>query len=557
MGSISLSLILTFFGFLLSGLPIFRLFQIKNWLLPRVLADYFSLKGKSYFINKKDIVIIFLIIYFLLGLENYLYLFLIGISLWFGLVFNVASFIFPLFPSLAEFLTLNSLSLLFLFLTSVLFLVRLPLLKKIQLTPKSLILLSLFLFLNFSLIFLSQNDPLIIFLILISYSQIAVFVLALMIFEVLVYPYLWLLREKIKRKLKGLEIKKIIIVGSYGKSSVKEILTYFLRDKKVLSLPPRINHEYSILKFLLRQKLEDYDYLVLELGSYFLGNVAWLTKAIVPDCVFITGITKQHYFLFGEKIDNVIWAEGLEALQWMKKGKVFINSNHEYFAKLKEEIEKNFKNKELKIITYGKQGDYSYEILNLDLNKVTFKLKIGEDSHLLETNLFYPPQIENLVGVLAFVLEEKILTLDEIREKIKDISLPSTFLQVKLVKNFVIFDDSYNANLKGIVEGLKYFQELNLDKKIVIFNGLLELGKETKKIYKELAQLFQNFDVLVLTQPEEYHFFKKLIPQKVFFPKKQEDLDNFLEKFKEKTGIFVFNRFPRGLKLKLSDEKTN
>lgn len=557
METINLSLVLTLFGFFLSGLPIFRLFQIKNWLFPRVLADYFSLKGKNYFLNKKDILVLIFVLYLLLGLENYLHLFFTLFNLWFNLIFEIASFIFPLLPSLAEFLTLNSFYLFFLVLTLGLFLIRLPLLKNIQITPKALILLFLFLFLNFSFIYLSKNDPLIVALIFISYFQIAFFVLALMLFEILVSPYLWLLRRRVERKLKKLEIKKIVIVGSYGKSSLKEILVYLLQNKKILSLPPRINHEYSILKFLLRQKLENYDYLVLELGSYFLGNIAWLTKAIIPDYVFITGITKQHYFLFGERMENVIWAEGLEALQWMKKGKVFINSNHEYFAKLKEEIEKNFKNKELKIITYGKQGDYSYEILSSELEKTIFKLKIGEDSHLLETNLFYPPQIENLVGALTFVLEEKILNLEEIGEKIKNISLPSTFLQVKFIKNFVIFDDSYNANLKGVVEGLKYFQELNLDKKIVIFNGLLELGRETKKIYRELAQLFQNLDVLVLTQPEEYHFFKKLIPQKVFFPRKQEDLDNFLEKFKEKTGVFIFNRFPRGLKLKLGDEKAN
>jgi UDP-N-acetylmuramoyl-tripeptide--D-alanyl-D-alanine ligase len=439
---------------------------------------------------------------------------------------------------------------------------------------------------NFSLLFISQNNLIIFLLFSLWPLQFFIYTLSIQIFNICVKPYLLFLGNKVKKKLEkikkeNLDFKIIGICGSYGKSSTKEILVQLLKEKyKVLSPPPRINHEYALLKFLLKTKIENYDYLVLEFGSYYLGNISWITKFITPDIAYITGITKQHLFLFGS-IEKIIEGEGLEILTWMKKGIVFINENHEYFDILKEKY-LNIVNSNFKTYFYGKD----YKIKEISLEKAIFEFK----NKTFETNLIFPMQIENLIGALNYLY--LINDLENYREKIKNIDLPEGFLklitadlrglqhgltrifirelsgfktdhtdnihpyisalnQYRSVNKdqnesaFYIFDDSYNANPKGVFESLKFFKELDFDYKVIIFNGLLELGKETKNTYQDLAKEFLAFDKIILTSSDFIEIFQEVLKDKILLVKNSKELEIFLQSLKfKKVGIWIFNRFP-------------
>jgi UDP-N-acetylmuramoyl-tripeptide--D-alanyl-D-alanine ligase len=433
------------------------------------------------------------------------------------------------------------------FLIFLILVLRIDRIKKIHFTPKAILVSFLAFLINFSLLFLSQNSLTIFFLLSLWPLQFFVYTLSIQIFDICVKPYLSFLGNKVKKEIEknrkeNPEFKIIGICGSYGKSSTKEILVQLLKEKyKVLSPPPRINHEYSLLKFLLKVKIENYDYLVLEFGSYYLGNIRWITKFITPDIAYITGITKQHLFLFGS-IENIIKGEGLEILTWMKEGIVFINENHEYFDILKEKY-LDVVHPKIETYFYGKD----YKIKEISLKKVVFEFK----NKTFETNLIFPMQIENLIGALNYL--SLIDDLANYREKIKNIELPEGFLKLKINNNLYIFDDSYNANPKGVFEGLKFFKELDFDYKVIIFNGLLELGKETRNIYKDLAREFSAFDKIILTSSDFIEIFKKVLKDKVLLVKNSKELEIFLQSLKfEKVGIWIFNRFPERIMLKFN-----
>ena len=539
--SVFLSIIL----FLINGLTVLKLYQVKDYLLKRVLAQFYFPSSKKIIFSKKE----------------YLLYLLIFLSLF--LPTNVQEILKP------DFLIF------FIFLLLVL---RIDLTKKIHFTPKAILVSFLSFLINLSLLFISQNNLTIFFILSLWPLQFFIYTLSIQIFDICVKPYLLFLGNKVKKKIEKIrkenpEFKIIGICGSYGKSSTKEILVQLLKEKfKVLSPPPRINHEYALLKFLLKVKIENYDYLVLEFGSYYLGNIRWITKFITPDIAYITGITKQHLFLFGS-IENIIEGEGLEILTWMKEGIVFINENHEYFDILKERYG-DVRRPNIEIYFYGKD----YKIREISLEKAVFEFK----NKTFETNLIFPMQIENLVGALNYL--SLIDDLENYREKIKNIELPEGFLKLittdlrglqrgltrilvrglsrsKTYKTeniypyesvldqnksvFYIFDDSYNANPKGVFESLKFFKELDFDYKIIIFNGLLELGKETKNIYKDLAKEFLTFDKIILTSNDFIEIFKEVLKEKVLLVKNSKELEIFLQSLKfEKVGIWIFNRFP-------------
>jgi UDP-N-acetylmuramyl pentapeptide synthase len=547
-----ISFFLSIILFLINGISVLKFYQIKDYLFKRVLAQFYFPTSKKIIFNKKE--------YFL-----YFLLFL--------------SLIFPkniqIFKS--DFL---------IFLIFLLLVLRIDLIKKIHFTPKAILISFLVFLINFSLLFISQNNLIIFFLLSLWSLQFFIYTLSIQIFNICVKPYLLFLGNKVKKKLEkikkeNLDFKIIGICGSYGKSSTKEILVQLLKEKyKVLSPPPRINHEYALLKFLLKTKIENYDYLVLEFGSYYLGNISWITKFITPDIAYITGITKQHLFLFGS-IEKIIEGEGLEILTWMKKGLVFINENHEYFDILKEKYF-NIVNSNIKTYFYGKD----YKIKEISLEKAVFEFK----NKTFETNLIFPMQIENLVGALNYL--SLIDDLENYREKIKNIDLPEGFLklitadlrglqhgltrifirglsgfktdhtdnihpyisalnQYRSVNKdqnesaFYIFDDSYNANPKGVFESLKFFKELDFDYKVIIFNGLLELGKETKNTYQDLAKEFLAFDKIILTSSDFIEIFQEVLKDKILLVKNSKELEIFLQSLKfEKVGIWIFNRFP-------------
>lgn len=498
-----ISFFLSLIIFLINGVAVLRFYQIKDYLLKRARAHFYLPSSKKLVFNKKEYFLYFL-------------------------------FVLTIFSSFISSKKIDFKIDLLIFLAILLLVFRFNFLKKIYFTPKTMIVTFLVFIFNFLLLYIFNNHHLIALGLSLWINQFIIFTISISIFNLAVKPYLNFLGKKVKQKLeKNKKLKIIGIVGSYGKSSTKEFLIQLLRKKyKVITTLPRINHEYALLKFLLKVNLDNFDYLVMEFGSYYLGNIKWATKYITPDIAFITGITKQHLFLF-ENIDNIIKGEGIEILTWMKEGILFVNQNHEYFEKLKNEIEKV---KALNVSLYFYEP---YEILEQNLEKTIFKFK-GE---IFETKIIFPMQIENLCGALSYI--SLIDDIKEYKEEIKNIELPEGFLKLKIKENLYIFDDSYNANPRGVFEGIKFFKSLNFDYKAIIFNGLFELGKETEEVYKNLAQEFLNFDKIILTSSNYYEIFKEILKEKVWLIKDSKELKLFLQSLKNiKVGIWIFNRFP-------------
>lgn len=523
-----LSFFISLILFLINGLSVLRFYQIKDYLYKKVVAHFYLPTSKKILLGYKEIILYFLVFLgFVLSFFNDIYL--------------------NLKPDFLIFLLI------------LFFVLRFNLLKKVHFTQKAIIVSFLVFLFNFLLLYAFNNHLLIFLLLLPWVSQFLFFTLSIKIFDFCVRPYLKFLGRKVKEKIeknKENGLKIIGICGSYGKSGTKEILTQILKEKyKVLSLPPRINHEYAILKFLLKVDLKNYDYLILEFGSYFLGNIKFITKYIVPDIAFITGITKQHLYLFGN-IKNIITGEGIEILTWIKKGTVFVNNNHEYWGELKQALN-NLKTNDIKIFSYGLNADFSYKILENDLEKTKF-LFIGSKEYIFQTNLIFPMQVENLVGALSFI--SLIDDPENFKEKIKNIKLPEGFLKLKRKDNFYIFDDSYNANPRGVFSALEYFQNLDFNYKIIIFNGLFELGKETKEVYEKLKEEFMNFDKVILISEDFFEIIKisstkeglVKIKDKFLLISSQKELEIFLKSLNfEKVGIWIINRFPERFKINL------
>jgi len=106
----------------------------------------------------------------------------------------------------------------------------------------------------------------------------------------LVFFALW----QTKRVLAKHKALRIGIAGSFGKTSMREILKAVLSaGKKVAAPPESYNTPLGIAKFV-KGLHGDEEILIFELGEYYPGDVQKLCRIIHPDWGFVTGVNEAH-----------------------------------------------------------------------------------------------------------------------------------------------------------------------------------------------------------------------------------------------------------------------
>lgn len=309
--------------------------------------------------------------------------------------------------------------------------------------------------------------------------------------------------KKATEKMRTLKKVKVIgITGSYGKTSAKEFLNAILSQKyKVIKTEGNNNTNIGVAKTVLNKVNDNYDYFICEMGAYKIGEIAEICGIVKPEIGILTGINEQHLDLFGS-IGNTIKAkfELIEALP--KKGIAILNGDNKH---IESEI-KSWENLPslplskggLLIFFYqkGDRGIFKIDTENIILYslKNISNIKVHQDcvefiykNQKFKVSFFGRHYIENLLAAII-TAEKSGMSLEEISEAVKKIK-PSEFTIRRLngLNNSVFIDDSYSANPDGVIAALNYLDEAYQDyKKIIVFPGIIELGKKSEETHREL-----------------------------------------------------------------------
>jgi UDP-N-acetylmuramoyl-tripeptide--D-alanyl-D-alanine ligase len=296
--------------------------------------------------------------------------------------------------------------------------------------------------------------------------------------------------RRIKKAKKILESKKPIVIGitgSYGKTSAKEILNSILAEKfKVLKTPENINTDIGIADFIIKEKekLGASDIFIVEMGAYRIGDIAKICEMVEPDYSIVTGINESHLERFGS-LENII--KGKFELPERTKKISFVNFDDE---KIKNNLEK-FKIGECIKISAGAA------------TAVNVKENFGGLEFVYENEKFFTKLLakHNIVLIiLAIELARKLgMNLEETRRGVERIeTLPNRLTPIyNNQSNIWVIDDSYNANLDGILSGLEVLGR-TMGRKVVLTPGLVELGEKSKEIHKKIGKVYAEKADLVL-----------------------------------------------------------
>lgn len=277
------------------------------------------------------------------------------------------------------------------------------------------------------------------------------------------------------------QITRIGVVGSFGKTSVKNILKTLLSEKyAVVETPASFNTPVGIAKTVFSDGFSSKQVFIAEMGARKKGDIAELCALVKPDYALFTGVCEQHIGSFGS-IENV-FAEKSEILRCGAKKVVCGNGLKAYI-----------KEKNSCVI-------YADEVQNLSLQatKTAFTLSYGNETLTVETALLGESAAENIALCVKLCLEIG-LTKDEVVRGLKKIAPIPHRLQLIENGGVYILDDGYNCNPRGAKIAIDALSRFG-GGKCAVTPGIVECGVLEEDINAKLGEWLAqaNLDKVIL-----------------------------------------------------------
>lgn len=288
--------------------------------------------------------------------------------------------------------------------------------------------------------------------------------------------------------LKNKDLKIIGIAGSYGKTTMKSVLTSVLLNKfKVLSAPESINTPVGIAQWITKDLKPDTQILIVEMGEHYKGDVRDLCQIAKPDIAIITGINEAHVERLGylEETTSTIF----ELVENSKHNAlILLNSDDK---RVNESYEKYIQNQSIEKYTSNVSGArFDPEQLNwiFDFDGAQIEVPIlGE-------------YIIGVVGASIIIAKKIGMTNDEIKNGIKSIRPVKNRLEpIRSASGVLVIDDSYNGNPDGVREAINVLAKFPSRRRLFITPGIVETGKENEKVHQTIGrQLAKIADKVIL-----------------------------------------------------------
>lgn len=280
--------------------------------------------------------------------------------------------------------------------------------------------------------------------------------------------------EHIFREHPGL---KIAIAGSYGKTSMKELLAHVLGSaKKVAATPANKNVAISHARFASTLSGKE-EVLIIEYGENAPGDIAHFARVTHPDIGIITGLAPAH-------LDNypTLASAGRDIFSlhsFVNPENIYVNSESPATA----EFLKPAYN------TYNAQSVMGWKIskIQVSFKGTSFVMSKANERMKIQSGLLGRHQVGPLalvaalsrhLGVSKTAVEKALATTKAFEHR----------MQPRFVRGAWILDDTYNGNIDGMKAGLTLLSELPAKRKIYVTPGLVDQGAETKKVHHELGR---------------------------------------------------------------------
>lgn len=322
-------------------------------------------------------------------------------------------------------------------------------------------------------------------------------------------------RQIAKDKLEVMSRLKIIaITASFGKTSIKNFLQQILSTHfSVYATPRSVNTLTGIIADVNENLDYSADIYLAEAGARLKGDIDEITQFLQPQYAIIGEVGAQHleYFKTLENITNTKF----EILNSSRLRKAFVFEQNT--------LPKDLDSQKKKLISFYPTGCRN---VKATLEGTSFELEYQGNWYPFHTQILGAFNVGNIAAAVSMALELG-MRMSDIQHSVSKFEPVPHRLQKILTNQKLILDDSFNGNLKGMLEAAR-LASLYEGRKVVVTPGIVESNQESNI---ELARYFDEvFDIAIITGTLNAKIFSKHISkaQKIILHSK-ESLEGMLK----------------------------
>ena len=356
-----------------------------------------------------------------------------------------------------------------------------------------------------------------------------------------------------EKKLKKYpKLIKIGITGSYGKTSVKELLAQILSHSyKVAFTPKNTNSDIGISKFILATNFENIDVCIVEMGAYNKGDIKLVCDIVHPSIGILTAINQQHLSLFGS-IENIQKTKYELVRSIPREGISILNADNPLCMQYAHELQSTVR-------TFGSEEETNPDCLvesaRTHEGELSVRYKItsngGADKIEVQPKVVGEHQAMN-VAPCILVAKHLGMSKEQIISAINNLHQPDQSIKLVTFGKAIIIDDSYNSNPDGFKAALELLGTFPSNRRrVVLTRGMDELGSESAELHEKIGNEISFFaDELVIITPNFADALKRGIITKYHTDKVQEIFDPekiaaYIENIKnQEVVVLIENKIP-------------
>lgn len=293
-----------------------------------------------------------------------------------------------------------------------------------------------------------------------------------------------------------LTLKPVVVTGSSGKTSVKDMTAAVLGTKfRVSATMGNLNNQIGLPLSILNTVRED-QAAVWEIGMNHRGEIAPLAGLARPEIAIITGIGTAHIEFLGSR-EEIAKEKGDLFERLPSSGFGIIPADDDFASEL-------IGRTSARVVTVGiGQGDLRAVDMKADLEGSSFVIE-GEFGSAAAR---IPVPGRHMVGNALLAVAAGVLSgipLGDCVEGLKNTELTGGRLTRLERKGATIFDDTYNANPDSMIAALETLASLQISgRKTAVLGRMGELGAHATAGYERVGRkAAESVDTLICVGEE-------------------------------------------------------
>lgn len=289
------------------------------------------------------------------------------------------------------------------------------------------------------------------------------------------------------------------ITGSYGKTSVKEMLKAMLETScTVIATPGTHNTPLGISEFILQHLTAHTEIMIVEMGAYLPGDITQLCEIVKPHIAVLTWITVQHLERF-KSLERIIQTK-FEITKKLTSSDFFFTDGEN--TAVQEGVQKYTPHTSFHI-----QKIWPLKVKYLpDFTGISFVFEWEE----YRTKLLGKHSAKNIVLALSVAKQTMMLKNASSTHNLKEVveKLPFVPHRLEVVRTsktgIIVIDDSFNGNKEGVMSTIDLLRYTPFQWRKVYFTPwLVELGKKSDEVHLEIGKsLAGAVEVVLLVKNE-------------------------------------------------------